>query len=242
MGLPYWGVRVKPGDVLRSNATYDTTHQSTYENMGIAVALLVPNKLDGTPQAPGVDPFTTLKDTSDGCKSGGVEANPPRLCDKGVVTHGHLTENGNHAGARGSWNASRGSPTGHVNIADFLYAPGDFSTISMSGVPTVPLGTQLKFLNLDGHSIYHTVTSCGFPCLGPTSANFPLANGETSTGRSVDFDSSELGIGVPYIGPAKQRLDWDLPVTPDEGYAPGEIVTYFCRIHPGMRGAFEVTR
>ena len=22
---------------------------------------------------------------------------------------------------------------------------------------------------------------------------------------------------------------------------PGEIVTYYCRIHPGMRGAFEVT-
>ena len=63
LGLPYWGVHVKPGDVLRSNATYDTTLQSTYENMGIVVGLLVPDNPDGKPQAPGVDPFTTLKDT-----------------------------------------------------------------------------------------------------------------------------------------------------------------------------------
>ena len=31
-------------------------------------------------------------------------------------------------------------------------------------------------------------------------------------------------------------------MTRDDGYSPGEVVTYFCRIHPSMRGAFEVTR
>lgn len=242
VGLPYWGVRVKPGDVLRSNATYDTTQQSTYENMGISVALLVPDDPDGKPNAPGVDPFTTLKDTSDGCKSGGIDAKPPRLCDKGIVTHGHYKENGNHSGPSGTWNAPRGSPTSSVEIADFLYQPGDFSTISMTGVPTVRLGSNLRFDNLDGNSIFHTATSCAFPCKGPTSASFPLADGTTSSGRPVDFDSSELGIGVPYIGPAKQTLTWDLPIKAEEGYQPGEVVTYFCRIHPSMRGAFEVTR
>ena len=30
-------------------------------------------------------------------------------------------------------------------------------------------------------------------------------------------------------------------MTREAGYQPGEIVTYFCRIHPFMRGAFEVT-
>jgi hypothetical protein len=56
----------------------------------------------------------------------------------------------------------------------------------------------------------------------------------------VDFDSSELGIGTPAIGPTKQELDYELEVTREAGYQPGEVVTYFCRIHPFMRGAFEV--
>ena len=112
----------------------------------------------------------------------------------------------------------------------------------MTGVPTVKLGDTLDFTNLDGAAIYHTVTSCGFPCLGPTGTAFPLADGTTSTGTPVDFDSGELGFGAPEIGPAKQTLQWGLPVTQDEGYKAGDVVTYYCRIHPGMRGAFEVTQ
>jgi hypothetical protein len=232
---------VRPGDLLRSNATYDTRIASSYEDMGIAVALLSPDE-NGKPSAKGVDPFTTKKDTSDACKSGGLEARRPTLCDKGVETHGHLQENGNHSGPSGSWNAPKGQPTNGVGIADFLYAPGDLSTISMTGVPSVKLGSDLRFSNADGHSIYHTVTSCAFPCLGGTGSAFPVSNGRTSSGRHVDFDSSELGIGPPVIGPAKNELTWDLPVTQQDGYNPGDVVTYFCRIHPGMRGAFEVTK
>ena len=91
-GLPKWGVHVEPGDVLRSNATYDTEIASTYENMGIAIALLAPDE-NGTPTAPGLDPFTAPKDTADGCPSGGLNAATPTLCDKGQVTHGHYKEN-----------------------------------------------------------------------------------------------------------------------------------------------------
>src|SRR5436190_4128094 len=240
-GLPKWGVQVEPGDVLRSNATYDTTIQSTYEDMGIAVALLAPDK-DGKPTAPGVNPFTAPKDTSPTCASGGLEAG--ELCDKsGVVTHGHLDENDNYSGPSGTWsNPKPGAATGNVGILNFLYEPGDESTISMTGLPTVKLGTNLSFSNLDGGSIYHTVTSCAFPCLGPTGTAFPLGDGKTSTGRKLDFDSAELGVGTPAIGPAKQALSWKLPVTAAAGYKPGEVVTYYCRIHPGMRGAFEVTK
>jgi hypothetical protein len=240
-GLPRWGVHVQPGDILRSNATYDTRIASSYEDMGISVALLAPDD-NGTPTAKGVDPFTAPKDTSDSCSSGGVQARVPTLCDKGIETHGHLKENGNHSGPSGTWNAPKGQPTNQVGIADFLYAPGDLSTISMTGVPSVKLGGDLRFSNADGHSIYHTVTSCAFPCLGGTGSAFPVSNGKTSSGRQVDFDSSELGIGPPVIGPAKNELTWDLPVTEQDGFKPGEVVTYFCRIHPGMRGAFEVTK
>jgi hypothetical protein len=243
IGLPYWGVHVNPGDKLRSNATYDTSYQSTYENMGIAVALFVPDKEDGTPQAPGVNPFQTRGDRSIDCRSGGLGAKrAPRVCKGGgYPTHGHYAENGNHTTPAGEWNARSGTQTNEVGVVNFQYQPGDLSMISMTGVPTVPLGSTLRFTNLEGPLIYHTATSCAFPCLGPTGASFPLADGRTSSGTPVDFDSSEMGVGVPYIGAAKQALDYQLPVTPEEGYRGGDIVTYFCRVHPGMRGAFEVT-
>ena len=240
-GLPYWGVHVRPGDRLRSNATYDTTIQSSYENMGIAVSLFVPNDENGRPQAPGVNPFQAPLDHSLGCNSGGIKAGSPRLCDRGVPTHGHYAENGNHSGPAGTWNAPRGAPAGDVAVVNFQYHPGDLSLVSMTGVPTVKLGQKLRFSNLEGGAIYHTATSCAFPCLGPTGAAFPLSDGKSSTGRQVDFDSSEMGVGVPAIGAAKQDLQYELPVTQERGFQPGEVVTYFCRVHPGMRGAFEVT-
>jgi hypothetical protein len=243
VGLPYWGVHVKPGDKLRSNATYDTSYQSTYENMGISVSLFVPNKEDGTPQAPGVNPFQARGDKSKTCKSGGLQAkNGPRLCHGGgYPTHGHYPENGYYGEAKGEWNARRGMETNEVGVVNFQYQPGDLTMVSMTGVPTVPLGSKLRFTNLEGGLIYHTATSCAFPCLGPTGAAFPLADGRTSSGTPVDFDSSEMGVGTPAIGPTKQALDYELPVTAEEGYRGGDIVTYFCRVHPGMRGAFEVS-
>jgi hypothetical protein len=279
-GAPFYGVHMKPGDVLRSNAVYDTRAQSTYENMGIVVALMAPDTPDGKATAPGVDPFEVPHDTSQDCATGGLlhpqivaassrpvakskkakaakakskrkakkkrkkvaaPYNGPYLCEHGIVTHGHFKENGNHAGAVGTkLNAKLGSATSAVGILNFLYNPGDLTTISMTGLPTVKLGTTLRFSNLDGALIYHTVTSCAYPCTGPTSASFPLADGTTSLGRPLDFDSGEVGYGAPEIGPAKQTLNWDLPVTQKEGFTPGEVVTFFCRIHPSMRGGFEV--
>jgi hypothetical protein len=113
----------------------------------------------------------------------------------------------------------------------------------MTGLPTVKLGTNLRFSNMDAFvDVYHTVTSCAFPCTGPTGTSFPLANGRTSKGVSMDFDSSELGYGPPAIGPAKNELEWDLEVSALKGFTPGDVVTYFCRIHPGMRGGFEVVQ
>ena len=242
LGEPYWGVQVKPGDILRSNATYDTSIQSTYENMGITVAYLAPNEPDGKPGVPGLDPFQVKTDDSVGCQSGGLRASPPKLCTIGYPTHGHYPENGHFGGASGAWpGAKSGLPTSSVNVANFQYQPGDMSMISMTGVPTVKLGSDLHFTNLEGSTVYHTATSCAFPCLGPTGAAFPISDGTTSSGGKIDFDSSEMGVGLPAIGATKQSLDYNLPVTPEHGFRSGDIVTYFCRIHPSMRGAFEVT-
>lgn len=256
-GLPSWAVHVEPGDRLRSSATYDTTLQATYENMGIVVAALAPDGPGGEPMAPGVNPFAVPRDRSRGCKSvkrrlrapvaklkrRGLRAAEPVLCDRGIVTHGHQAANGYYGGPKGKWSAGPGEPANQVAIANFQYMPGDLSTVSRTGVPTVKLGESLHFTNLDGLvDIYHTITTCRFPCLGPTGAAFPIADGQTSAGRDLDLDSGELGYGAPTIGPAKQTLDWDLPVTHEEGFKPGEVVTYYCRIHPSMRGAFQVTK
>jgi len=69
-----------------------------------------------------------------------------------------------------------------------------------------------------------------------------VPDGNSNQGRPFDFDSSELGVGLPEVGATSQRLDWSLPVNEKNGFKPGEVVTYFCRIHPFMRGAFEVTK
>jgi len=238
-GLPNWGVQVKPGDKLRSNATYETEIQASYENMGISVALLVPNTEDGKPQAPGVNPFQAKRDDTPQCRSGGTKNGT--LCTRGLVTHGHYKENGNYGGPSGEWDAVKGPRTSEVAIADFVYTPGDLSTRTTTGIPQVPMGSTLRFTNFEAPGIYHTVTTCKFPCLGETGAAFPLADGQTSKGRDLDLDSSELAVGDGYIGPQSNKVTYEVPITKEEGFEVGETITYFCRVHPFMRGAFEVT-
>ncbi|MEA2369019.1 MAG: hypothetical protein QOH38_1737 [Thermoleophilaceae bacterium] len=236
--LPRWGVHVKPGDALRSNATYDTSKVASYEDMGIAVTAIAPDTPAGKPTAPGVDPFRARRDRTPNCRSGGVRAG--QLCTVGRVSHGHYKENGHYGGHAGHWTLSTGGPTNNVGIVDFTYQPGDLS--AGRPIPSVKLGTKLSFTNFEGAGIYHTVTSCAFPCLGETGAAFPLSDGRTSTGRKLDVDSAELGYGAPYVGAASQTISWQVPVTGATGFKPGEKVTYFCRVHPFMRGAFEVSK
>ena len=64
---------------------------------------------------------------------------------------------------------------------------------------------------------------------GSTGISYPLANGD------VDFDSGQLGYGPQGYTPAAQRADWFTP----SNLPPGTY-TYFCRVHPFMRGVFRV--
>jgi hypothetical protein len=248
VAAPNWGVKVQPGDILRSNATYDTSVASVYEAMGIVVAFIAPNTSTGAATAPGIDPFAPgTPDDGGQCPTGGLLASPtPTLCLRGWPTHGHLHENDNFGGPSGATtlgaSLSTAPATNRVDISAFTYAPGDLSMVSMTGIPAVKLGSRLAFTNEDAAiDAYHTVTPCSYPCLGGTGTAFPLANGRTSAGRDVDFDSSELGIGIPTLGAAKQAVTYNLDVTAAKGYSAGEVVTFFCRVHPFMRGAFEVT-
>jgi plastocyanin len=236
--LPEWGVRVEPLDRFRITATYDVARQSTYENMGIVVAWLAPT----APPTLGIDPFAAELDTAARCPSGGLLSSPPKLCDKGEVTHGHLAEAEVYGGANGtSLSASSGAKTSDVSIASFQYFPGGLDTIALTGIPTIPLGQSVGFSNADAAAnVYHSVTSCAYPCNGPTGIAYPLSDGRSDQDNPIDFDSGQLGYGPPEIGPAKNTAQWQLPVTSENRFAPG-VYTYFCRVHPFMRGAFEVT-
>ena len=116
-----------------------------------------------------------------------------------------------------------------VQIAGFKYLPGDLGTSGASRLlPTVPRGSSITFVNEDTFlGIRHTVSSCRWPCNGPYVANYPLPDG--------DFDSAMLGNVDPVDG-SPFKVNWSTPTN----LAAGKY-SYFCRTHPWMRGAFEVT-
>jgi plastocyanin len=208
---PSWRVAVKKGDVLTVSGTYDSRTTSWYESMAI-----MPVAMTVAP-AGGADPFTT------------------NTAVKGVLTHGHLPENDHHGGAPGTLTDATKLPDGPrtptVDIAGFAYAQGDLSSSGALGrPPVVSPGQQLTFVNDDAaQNVFHTITACRAPCTATTGIAFPLANG------AGGFDSGELGFGPPGFTPAANRKEWQTPANLTDG-----TYTFFCRIHPFMRGAFRV--
>jgi hypothetical protein len=219
---PDWRVSVKPGDVLRISTTYDSQIASWYEVMGIMVVW------EAWGDSTGVNPFSQPLD------------------QRGHITHGRLPENIDHGGM--AWigvnpTAAPECATKRVLIAGFHYLPGGFQKGDPVGcIPTITRGQSLKFVNDDAspygtftfanllmpnpfylQSIFHTVTSCKSPCSLNYGISYPLASGL--------FDSGQLGVGTPGVG----RLTWSTP----KSLPPGTY-TFFCRIHPWMRGVFRI--
>ena len=200
--------------MLSVSATYDTSRSSWYESMGIMISAFNPG---GT----GPDPFATSVDAP------------------GKVTHGHLRENRNHGGAFGGLPDARrllAAPPAKsrtVPISGFLYGQGDLGMTGRKGrPPTIRPGQSVRFVNRDAdRNIFHTITSCKAPCNGATGIAYPLADGP------VRFDSGNLGFGPEGRTAAAQRITWRTPKT----IRPGTY-TYFCRVHPFMRGAFRVAK
>jgi plastocyanin len=209
---PDWRVQVKKGDILSVSGTYDTKRASWYEVMAI-----MPTAVYDGSDAGGVDPFVTPPDTT------------------GIVTHGHLPENDVHGGGKSGLPDVRdmlnGRPAGGpIMISNFLYGKGDLN--AGGRIPTVKRGHALQFLNLDNSkTIWHTITACKAPCNKTTGIAYPLANG------TADFDSGELGTGPVGLSPVSGKVSWKTPKSLRVG-----TYTYFCRIHPFMRGAFRVVR
>ena len=213
MGVPTdkWRVAVKKGDILSVQGTYDTTRAAWYESMAISPAMLTMQP-DG-----GIDPFETAPDPTE------------------VLTHGELPENRDNGGRPNPGLADPrklkdGPKLREVSIKDFLYRQGDLSLPGRKGrPPVVKAGKELKFVNRDPlREIFHTVTPCKAPCNLSAGISYPLANAQ-------QVDSGELGFGPPAVTAAANRADWSLPVGSKKG-----TYTYFCRVHPFMRGAYRV--
>ncbi|HEX3317604.1 MAG TPA: hypothetical protein VHR88_06270 [Solirubrobacteraceae bacterium] len=207
---PDWRVQLHPGDQLRITSTYDSARSSWYESMGIMVVWYAD-------KSGGPDPFVNKVDWP------------------GEITHGHLPENDNHGGDNAGLPDPSALPDGpafgadsSVTIDNFTYSQGDLSASGPDGAPPiVKQGTPLTFTDNEGPPAYHTITACKQPCNRTTGVAYPLADGP------VDFDSGELGgNGFP---PSNGQKSWSTP----ENLPPGTY-TYFCRIHPFMRGSFRV--
>lgn len=260
---PGWRVRIEPGDRIRLNAVYETERASWYEGMGIVMGYVAPDDDSG------VDPFTTVRKrvrvrvpvrrrAAARRRAAGRRAasrpparsrrrtryrwtrrwvdRPVPIDTRGVVTHGHLAENDNHGGqGERPLPAKTGRVASDVTIAGFQYLPGDLSRVDDEGIPLVRRNNTLTFRNADaGASVWHTITTCRAPCTGRTGISYPLAD------ASTPLDSLELGYGYPAnMQPTAQTYLWRLKPA-DAGLSSGETYTYFCRVHPFMRGAFKV--
>jgi plastocyanin len=96
--------------------------------------------------------------------------------------------------------------------------------------PVLQKGQSLTYFNEDApRVIEHTITACKAPCNRTTGIAYPLADAD------VQFDSGQLGFGPPGITAAANRDTWETPKNLDAG-----TYTYFCRVHPFMRGSFRV--
>jgi plastocyanin len=207
-----WRVAIRQGDVLRISTTYNSDLGAWYESMGIMVLAMADA---GTGPDAGVDPFSAEIDLD------------------GEITHDQLPENDNHGGEETDLpdptDLPDGDPTDAIPIAGFQYADGQLDG-ALKSVPTVRAGQSILFDNSAdaplGNGLWHTITSCEAPCNASTGISYPLPNGQ------FQFDSGQLGDdGEPTAG----RVTWQTPTDLSSG-----TYTYFCRIHPSMRGAFRV--
>jgi plastocyanin len=211
-----WRVKMQPGDTLGVHATYDVSKASWYEVMGIMPVAVY-----------------------DGTNVGGVDAINGQIPTRQVLTHTHLDENRNHGGTSTGLPDPRflkgdATPPNPIGIQDYNYLQGDLAGGGgHAKPPEVQAGQSLTFKNLDASqsvNTFHTLTACKAPCNRSTGIAYPIANGSTT------FDSGQLGYNYAgFNAPAADRDTWKTP----KNLKPGTY-TYFCRVHPFMRGSFRV--
>ncbi len=233
-----WRAPVRKGDRLRISSTYENRDHAWYAVMAHTGVYID----DKQPPRPGCKPYLVGRhaakmkrkrkkpDLTKGVLNRDWRGPPEAVCGRhqagGSAHHGGVHDGG--PCERDEPDRGTGVETSFVAIQNFLYTPGDRGLGGAMGAPArVRQGNTITFVNLDQQAgIRHTVTTCPWPCNGPYVANYPLADGR--------FDSGMMGYDVVDGGSPNpvSRTPTDLPV--------GKYA-YFCRTHPWMRGAFEVT-
>ena len=161
----------------------------------------------------------------------------PRSTSQGVLTHGHLPENDNHGGepdaealrrrARSCRRAVR--RPARSPIADFVYARGD-----MSIATTVPDGQGRASRSRSTTSTTRSATGSG--TRSPRARRRATARPASRTRSPTATVAVRLGRARHAAAPPTAgRVTWSTPTD-----LPAGTYTYFCRIHPFMRGAFRV--
>jgi hypothetical protein len=214
---PDWRFRMKAKDHISVTGYYDKEHP-WYEAMAIMFAWAHPLTAQEA-AAPDATPLCASPPTSGAVTAAPEPDNPPPVFGGG----------GEHPIGPSS---TPPAATTEIGIAAFNYYPG-----GGSGTPAgVRAGSTVRFTNFDAAgSIFHTVTSCANPCNGAWGQSYPLATWPSATDLG---DSGQLGYGPPLATAAVQRPSWSFTVP--AGAPVGEIFTFFCRIHPLMRGSLEV--
>ena len=233
---PDWRVELKKNDQLCLNATYDVSKASWYESMGILPLAYIP----GRNESGSADPWD---------ESAAFEA---MRAKGGILTHGRLKENidaraNRSLGLANPADLPDGSavPAEGVVIENTVASPGGFSAIkgfpaSQMRPPTVPVGSSVTFTSEDAllgspvtQQIWHTITSCRNPCNRGPGIGYPLAGGP------VKFDSGQLGFTSNSDYGNGEVVEQTNTFTTPTFSQPGTY-TWFCRIHPLMRGSIRV--
>jgi hypothetical protein len=252
---PNWRVAIKKGDILSTTATYDTSKASWYEVMGIMVV-----GITDTPDG-GVDPFTGTVDQADYLTHGRLPENrePNRVGKKNpglrnplrsrsgpfedkVVIRNFLYQQGDL-----SMPGRKGLPPRVRQGQSLEFVNED-----------APLAVR-----------FHTITACKAPCNAYGGIRYPLANGPTvfdsgQLGYGPTSSTAGLYPGGDASTPFSPVVNTPAPKSKcDESVTSGLVkliskgcigttvwktpknlsagtYTYFCRIHPFMRGAFKV--
>ncbi len=209
---PDWRVKLKAGDTVSIHATYDVSEASWYESMGI-LPLVYTNA--GDPAAK--DPFDD-------------EAAFNAMHDEGgILTHGRLPENIDSKARknlhlpnpRKLQSKGRRVPAGGLTIDGFDFSIGGYPATGGGGFfrpawmrpPVIQPGQSAP------------------PCNRGAGIGYPLAAGP------IKFDSGQLGYGQ-FIS-SEVTTGSNTYTTPPLTKA-GKTYTYFCRIHPFMRGSIRV--
>lgn len=215
-----WRAEVRAGDRIAINGVYDATDYAYPDAMSFFGFYMDTS----AERQQGTACTSWLADQPGADQSAVIGSMPNRPWEEHTEVCDPCDDEAAAVTTLGSW-----TPT--VQIAGFAYVPGNLGTTQVTGVPWVRRGETLTVVNEDWAAglVRHSLTSCRWPCNGPYKANYPFHDGV--------FDSGSMGFTpVDTYDTGSNEPVWRFDTG---GLDPG-LYSYYCRLHPSMRGAFAV--